>query len=102
MARAMAEDAAAKVDSRVHFEVAGVFGEKRFLVQLETFLEHQPLDIMQLKLEVPTVRGAHEGAPAFLSFEVVSIQQADIQNFLAGLRDLIRRNDLVLIQEAKA
>jgi NAD-dependent dihydropyrimidine dehydrogenase PreA subunit len=102
MARATAEDAVAKVDSRVHFEVAGLFGEKRFLVQLEEFLEDHPLDILQLKLEVPTVRGAHEGAPAFLSFEVTSTQQADIQNLLPGLRDLIRRNDLVLIQEARA
>ncbi len=102
MARATAEDAVAKLDSRVHFEVAGAFGEKRFLVQLEDFLEGQSLDILHLKLEVPTVRGAHEGAPAFLSFEVTSTQQADIQGFLPGLRDLIRRNDLVLIREAKA
>ncbi len=102
LARAAAEDTVAHLDSRVHFEVAGVFGDKRFLVQLEDFLEDQPLDIVQLKLEVPTVQGAREGVPALLSFEITSTQQADVQALLPGLRDLIRRNDLILVQEGKA
>ena len=34
-ARAAAEDAVAKLTTRVRFEVAGEFGEKRFLVQME-------------------------------------------------------------------
>ena len=100
-ARAAAEDAVAKLTTRVRFEVAGEFGEKRFLVQMEETVKEKPYDFVNLRLEVPTVKGAMEKTPAFMSFEVTSTEQEDIQSFLPDVRDLIRRNGLTLVSENK-
>jgi NAD-dependent dihydropyrimidine dehydrogenase PreA subunit len=100
-ARAAAEDAVAKLTTRVRFEMAGEFGEKRFLVQMEELVTEQPDDFVNLRLEVPTVKGAMEKTPSFMSFEVTSTEQEDIQGFLPAVRDLIRRNGLTLVSESK-
>jgi NAD-dependent dihydropyrimidine dehydrogenase PreA subunit len=100
-ARAAAEDAVAKLTTRVRFEVAGEFGEKRFLVQLEETVKEKPYDFVNMRLEVPTVKGAMEKTPAFMSFDVTSTVQDDIQGFFLDVRDLIRRNGLTLVSENK-
>ena len=100
-ARAAAEDAVAKLTTRVHFEVAGEFGEKRFLVQMEEAIKEKPYDFVNLRLEVPTVQGATQKTPSFMSFEVTSTEQEDIQGFLPDVRYLIRRNGLTLVSENK-
>ncbi len=101
-ARAAAEDAVARLTTRVRFEVAGEFGEKRFLVKLEELVRDRPYDIVNLQLSVPTVKGMLEKTPAFMSFEVTSTEQEDIQGFLPELRALVRENELVLVSENKA
>lgn len=100
-ARAAAEDAVAKLTTRVKFEVAGEFGEKRFLVQMEELVKDRPYDFVNVNLNTPTVKGAMENTPSFMSFEVTSTEQTDIQEFLPEVRDLIRRNGLVLASESK-
>lgn len=100
-ARAMAEDQVAKLTTHVRFEIAGVFGEKRFLVQLGDLVEGKPYDFVNLRLEVPTVTGTLENTPSFMSFEVTSTEQEDIQSFLPELRQLIRNNGLTLVSENK-
>jgi len=100
-ARAAAEDALAKLTIRTRLEVAGEFGEKRFLVKLEQLVKGRPYDIVNLQLHVPTVQGATEKTPSFMSFEVTSTAQDDIQEFLPEVRALIRENELVLVSEAK-
>jgi ferredoxin len=100
-ARAAAEDAISKLTTRTKFEVAGEFGEKRFLVQLEELVKDRPFDMVNVVLSTPTVKGAMENTPSFMRFEVTSTEQADIQEFLPEVRDLIRRNGLVLTNENK-
>ncbi len=100
-ARNAAEDKVASLTTRARMEVAGELGEKRFLVQLEELVKDRPYDIVRLRLEVPTVKGAMEHAPSFVSFEVTSTEQDDVQAFLSEVRDLIRRNDMVLVSENK-
>ena len=100
-ARAAAEDAVAQLTTRVRFEVAGEFGEKRFLVQMEDAVKDKPYDLVNLRLEVPTVQGATQKTPAFMSFEVTSTEQEDIQGFLPAVRALIRDNGLTLVSENK-
>lgn len=100
-ARAVAEAAIAQLTTRVKVEVAGEFGEKRFLVQLEELIQDRSYDFVNLKLEVPTVKGAMENTPAFMSFEITSTEQADIQKFLPEVRTLILDNNLVLVSENK-
>jgi NAD-dependent dihydropyrimidine dehydrogenase PreA subunit len=100
-ARAAAEDRVAQLATRVRVEVAGEFGEKRFLVQLEGLVRDRPYDITNLRLEVPTVQGALEKTPSFMSFEVVSTQQEDIQSFMPQVRDLVRESGLVWVSESK-
>ena len=100
-ARAAAEDAVAKLTTRVRFELAGEFGEKRFLIQMEEMVKERPYDFVNLRLEVPTVQGAKQKTPSFMSFEITSTEQEDIQGFLPDVRDLIRRNRLTLVSENK-
>jgi len=100
-ARAAAEDAVAKLTARVRFEIAGEFGEKKFLVQMEELVKNRPFDFVNVSLSTPTIKGATENTPSFMSFEVTSTEQADIQEFLPEVRDLIRRNGLVLASENK-
>ena len=100
-ARAAAEDAVAKLTTRTRMEIAGEFGEKRFLIQLEELVKDRPFDFVNLRLEVPTVKGALEKTPAFMTFEITSTEQEDIQSFLPQVRELIRRNGLVLASENK-
>ena len=100
-ARAAAEEAISKLTTQVRMEVAGEFGEKRFLVKLGELIRDRPYDIVNLQLSVPTVKGAMERTPSFMSFEVTSTEQQDIQEFLPELRTLIRENGLVIATERK-
>jgi len=96
-----AQDEVAKYITSTRFEVTGEFGEKRFLVQMEDLAKDRPYDFVNVSLTVPTVKGAMEKTPSFMSFEVTSTEQTDIQEFLPEVRDLIRRNGLVLTSENK-
>jgi len=100
-ARARAEDAVAAATTRVAFHIAGEFGEKRFLVKLEGLIKDRPFDIVNLKLEVPTLKGALEKTPSHMTFEVTSTDQQDVSAFLAEVRQLLRDNQLVLVNEAR-
>jgi NAD-dependent dihydropyrimidine dehydrogenase PreA subunit len=96
-ARADAQAAAETVTTRARVEVAGEFGEKRFLVRLEDLVGDRPYDIVNLHLEVPTVKGARAKTPCFMSFEVTSESQDDVEPFLEEVRALIRDAALVLV-----
>lgn len=85
------------VSTRAKVEIAGEFGEKRFLVRLEELIEGKPFDVVNLKLEVPTLKGARQKAPSFMSFEVTSEQQEDIQPFLNSVKGLVHDAGLVLV-----
>jgi len=100
-ARAAAEDAIAKLTTRVRVELAGEFGEKRFLVKLEELVKDQPYDIVNLRLEGPTLQGTTQKTPSFMSFEVTSTEQEDIQGFLPKVRALVRENELIWVSENK-
>ncbi len=98
-ARASAEEALGRLTCRTRLEIAGAFGSKHFLRQLQDLIADFPVDLVNLELRVPTVRGLAERVPAFMRFEVVSTGQADIHAFLPLLRDLARRNGFVLVHE---
>ena len=97
--REAAQQASASVSTRARVEVAGLFGDKQFLVRLEELLADKPFDVVNLKLEVPTVRGARQGAPSLMSFEITSEAQADIRPFLSEIKALVRDTRLVLVSE---
>lgn len=98
-ARAAAEESVAKLDTRSRIEITGNFGEQPFLAQLEERIAKHTVDITNLQVQVPTLKGLHEGAPGFMSFEVTSTNHEDIQSFLPVIRDLIRRNGFILVNE---
>jgi ferredoxin len=100
-ARAAAEDRVAATVSRVGFHIAGEFGEKRFLLKLEALIKDRLFDVVNLKLEVPTLKGALEKTPSHMTFEVTSTAQQDVSDFLNEVRALVRENALVLIDERK-
>jgi NAD-dependent dihydropyrimidine dehydrogenase PreA subunit len=98
-ARMAAQQMLAQVSTRAKVEVAGEFGDKQFLVRLEKLIEGRPFDIVKLLLEVPTVKGARQKAPSYMSFEVTSEQQEDITPFLGEVRNLVHEVGLVLVSQ---
>lgn len=101
-ARQLAQEALAHMVTRAKVEVAGEFGDKQFLVRLEELIEGQPFDVVNLKLEVPTVKGARQKAPSFMSFEVTSEEQADVTAFLGSVKTLVHEVGLVLVSAGPA
>lgn len=96
-AREAAQSAVAHVATRARIELAGEFGDKHFLVRIEDLIEGKPFDIVNLKLEVPTVKGARQKAPSFMSFEVTSEQQEAVAPFLEEVKKLVHDAGLVLV-----
>jgi ferredoxin len=96
-ARASAQGTAPQVSTRAKVEVAGEFGEQRFLVRLESLIENRPFDIVNLHLEVATVKGARQKAPSRMLFEVTSEEQEDIGAFLGEVKALVHEAGLVLV-----
>jgi hypothetical protein len=56
---------------------------------------------VNLRLEVPTLKGALEKTPSHMTFEATSTEQQDITTFLNEVRSLVRENQLVLVDERK-
>ncbi len=98
-ARAAAEEKLAETTTRARVSIAGVFGEKRFLVKLDELTQGRPFDGGDLKLEVPTVKGLREKTPAFMAFGVTSTDESDVRPFLAEVKELVRVNGLVWVDE---
>ncbi|MDZ7673763.1 MAG: ferredoxin family protein [Acidimicrobiales bacterium] len=98
-ARAEAQEQLSHVTTRARIEIAGDFGEKRFLVRLEELIADRPYDIVNLHLEVPTVKGARNKAPSSMTFEVTSETQDDISSFLGEVTELVHDARLVLVSQ---
>jgi hypothetical protein len=62
-------------------------------------LSIQTYDIVNLRLEVPTVKGLLEKTPAYMDFEITSTEQRDIGGFLNEIRELVRHSGLIWIRE---
>lgn len=100
-AREAAQQAVAKVSTRAKIEIAGEFGDKHFLVRLEELITDRPFDIVNLRLEVPTVKGARQKAPSFMHFELTSEKQEDVGSFLLEVTRLVHDAGLVLVSEQR-
>ena len=96
-----AEKQLSKTTTRLKFEIAGVFGEKRFLKKLEEIIQNNPIDIVDLQLNVPTIKGISEKVPSYMKFELVSTEMKEINNFTDKIRSLVKENEFVLINESK-
>jgi ferredoxin len=72
-------------------------GTKRFLVRLENLIEGEPFDVVGLRLEVPTLKGARQKAPSYMSFEVTSERQEDVRPFVEKVKALTQEAGLVLV-----
>lgn len=98
-ARSDALDQVSHLSTRARIEVAGEFGEKRFLARLEALIADRPYDIVNLRLEVPTVKGAANKAPSYMTFEVTSETQGDVSDFLGEVKALVHDAALVLVSQ---
>lgn len=98
-ARETAQKAVQAAPTRAKIELAGEFGDKRFLVHLEELLADKPFDIVNLRLEVPTVKGARQKAPSFMTFELTSERQEAVAPFLAEVKKLVHDAGLVLVSD---
>ncbi|MGC8654797.1 MAG: 4Fe-4S dicluster domain-containing protein [Candidatus Kryptoniota bacterium] len=100
-ARIEAEAEVAKLETHVKIEIAGQFGEKKFLSKLEELIADKPFDIVNFKMDVPTLKGHLQGSPGFMSFEVTSENTEQVSDIMEGLRALIKGNQLILVNESR-
>jgi ferredoxin len=98
-ARQGAEEKLRKVQTRAHIEVAGDFGDKAFVAKLEALVKDQACDIVNLRLEIPTLKGLIEKAPAYMSFEVTTTDQQDVTVLINQVRELTLQNGLIWVRE---
>ncbi|NLJ39644.1 MAG: ferredoxin family protein [Candidatus Atribacteria bacterium] len=98
-ARQKAEEQISNTSTRVKVRIAGVFGEKQFLVHLQNLMKDRPFDIVNLHLHVPTVKGLLENTPAYMDFEVTSTTQEDVSSFINELRTFVTKNNLVWVEQ---
>jgi formate hydrogenlyase subunit 6/NADH:ubiquinone oxidoreductase subunit I len=98
--RQRAEEQIGITSSRAQVRIAGVFGEKRFLIQLQDLIKDRPYDIVNLQLHISTLMGLLENTPAYMDFEVVSTAQEDVTSFINELRTLVTENGLVWVEYA--
>ncbi len=96
-----AEKQLSETTTRVKFEIAGQFGEKQFLKKLQDSIANDPVDIVNLELSVPTVKGLSEKTPAYMKFELTSTEMEEIKKYTKKIRSLIKTNALVLVSEQK-
>ncbi|MEX2578367.1 MAG: hypothetical protein WD342_04850 [Verrucomicrobiales bacterium] len=75
--------------------------DKQIVQKVESLIRDRPFDIVNLKLEVPTLKGALEKTPSHMTFEVTSTDQQDITEFLNEVRGVVRKNQLVLVNETR-
>lgn len=97
--RERAEADLRQVQTRARIEIAGEFGDKAFLTKLEDKVKGRAFDIVNLHLEVPTVKGLLERTPAYMTFEITSTDQGDVGEFVNDIRDLVRQNALIWVRE---
>lgn len=70
-----------------------------FLLRLEELIAEEPFDIVNLRVEVPTVTGARQTGPSFMTFEVTSERPADVTELLGRVRVLVHDAGLVLVNQ---
>lgn len=100
-ARETAQKKQESVSTRAKVEVAGEFGDKKFLIRLEGLIENRTFDIVNLRLEVPTLKGAKQKAPSYMVFEVTSEKQEEVGPFLAEIKQLVHEVGLVYVSEQR-
>ena len=98
-ARERAEADLRQVQTRARIEIAGEFGDKAFLSKLEDKVKGRAFDIVNLRLEVPTLKGLLERTPAYMTLEITSTDQGDVGEFVNDIRDLVRQNALIWVRE---
>jgi hypothetical protein len=98
-AREHAAEQFRQVQTRAQIEIAGEFGAKSFLAKLESAVKDKPFDIVDLRLEVPTVKGLLQKTPAYMKFAITSTDQSEVGEFVNEIRELVRQNALVWVRE---
>lgn len=62
-------------------------------------MDSRQYDIINLQLDISTLQGLKQNAPAVMSFEIVSTENDDLMEFVEEVKNLILLNKLVLIKE---
>ncbi|GAB4342564.1 MAG: hypothetical protein Kow0037_30060 [Calditrichia bacterium] len=89
----------AQLICKTRLQIAGQFGDKKFLLKLQELIKGQKVDIINVRLEVPSVQNIQ--APGVMTFDVTSTEEEDISEFLTDLHQLIQENQFVIVDEQK-
>ncbi|NOZ56949.1 MAG: 4Fe-4S dicluster domain-containing protein, partial [Calditrichaeota bacterium] len=99
-ARELAEKTLLSVVTSVELEVTRHLAERQVFPQLHEVIKNEPCDILYITVETPTLKGCwEEKAPSYARFRLVSTEYADIAPYLARVKEVLKRNDVVVISE---
>jgi len=96
--RKIAEEKITSRATRAQIRISGVFGEQRFLLKLEDLIKDKPFDIVELKLDIPTIKGLTEKTPGYMSFYITSTQMEDIRPMVEQLKEVVSANNLIWVE----
>ncbi len=89
-----------QVRARTDYELVGHFLERDVIVKMQEFLRERPCDIINVQLEVPSIKGCfEEKAPSILKFTLVSTNYEDTSTCEAGLESIFNSAKVVTVSK---
>ena len=86
----------------VKYSVAGHILERELVKKLLQFIKDKELDIVDLKLNTPSLKGCwNEKAPSYLEFVVAATGEEGIEQFMNELDRIIENSGCVIIDRKK-
>ncbi len=100
LAKAQASEQLSAQKTKINFEVAGSFGDKRFILRLYEFIKDKACDVTDVTYLNPTLKGTIEhGAPSMMRFSLVSEKYEDISQIANEMRTLIVQLGFIVTNE---
>ncbi len=91
-----------KATFRVKYTVAGHILERNLVQKMLDFIEDKPIDIVDMKLHTPTIKGCwNEKAPSYLEFVVTSTGDINLDDYLTDIDKVIEGAGCVIINRDK-
>jgi len=93
-------DTLSSIRASVSYELAGNIIKSEVIEKIYNEIKNCPIDIVELKIETPSLRGVWEQkAPSHTTFKVVSTEMEDISKCEKKIDEIIEKSGVVLVSK---
>ncbi len=93
-------DTLSRIRASVSYELTGHIIESDVIKMLHNEIKNCPIDIVELKIETPSLRGCwDQKAPSHATFKVVSTEMEDIAECEKKIDEIIEKSGVVLVSK---